>query len=169
MTEETNKSNFITVLSWILIVLSGMGLLMSIMQNIVINFMFETPMPKSFSGETGIAGFISSNLNLFILIMAVLILISLISAIGLLKRKNWARIIYTGLFGLGIIYMVATIITQWTVMNNVVEHSPKDDFGNAFYLVRIFMTIFLIGLSVLFGWLILKLNTNKIKKEFITV
>lgn len=39
---KINKTSFITVLSWILIILSGIGVLMSIIQNILINLMFDS-------------------------------------------------------------------------------------------------------------------------------
>jgi len=167
MQEQNNRTNFTTVLSWILIVFSGIGLLMAIVQNILINLMFESSIQDGITHTSkGFTGFIFSNLNIFVFILGLLILLSFISALGLLKRKNWARIIYIILFVVGIIYMISFVLLQWGLMNSIIQHAPQEDFGSIFYLTRIFITVIILGLCVLFGWLIRKLTSVKIKAEF---
>ena len=167
MQKQYNRTNFITVLSWILIVFSGIGLLMSIVQNILIHLIFESSSQDGINHiSKGFTGFIFANINVFIPILGILILLSFISALGLLKRKNWARIIYVILFLIGIIYLISIVVLQWGLMKSIVQQAPKEEFGNVFYLTHIFITVIILGLCVLFGWLIRKLTSKKVKTEF---
>ncbi len=168
--EQTQiKSNFITVLSWLLIVFNGFGLLMAVMQNIMVHIMFDRDEFKQVpNSPDGFPSFILSNFNFFILLIGLLIMYSFISSIGLLKRRNWARISYIVLFGVGIIYMTTMMVFQWILSQNFNSEfkSSNDEFETMFIIMRIFMLVFTIGMSGLFGWLIKKLLSKSIKNEF---
>lgn len=162
----SKKSIFITVLSWILIVFTGFGVFISIMQNIMVNLMFEEHNMQSSTND--FSSFMFANMNIIILLTGLLILFSFISALGLLKRKEWARKSYIGLFSFGILYFLSTMIFQWFFTNNIFGnfHSPKTEFDTMFIIIQIFTIFFTIGMCVLFAWLINRLVSYRIKEEF---
>ena len=169
MEQIQNKSIFITVLSWILIVLNGFGLLISVLQNIMINVMFDRNVFNDISNSSeDFPNFIFSYFNYIILLYGLIILYSFISSIGLLKRKNWARISYVVLFGIGALYMVTMMVYQWFFTQNIndVFNSPNNDFDKMFLMMRVFTLILTLGLTGLFSWLITKLLSKNIRDEF---
>jgi len=171
------KSKFVTILAWIFIALSGFATFISIMQNIMIFFMFRMgqmneafkdpkfaqEMPKGFQ-------FMFSNVRLFFLGFLLISVITLISSIGLLKRKNWARLIFISLMVLGILWNLGGIILQNFMMPKFTEfpNAPvAPDLEKMLLVMRIFSALMLIGFSVLFGWIIKKLISEEIREEFI--
>jgi hypothetical protein len=54
--------------------------------------------------------FMLSHVQLFMPAMLVIFAVTLVSAIGLLKRKNWARIVFIALMSLGIAYSLGMLL-----------------------------------------------------------
>jgi len=110
--EQVQRSTFVSVLAWIFIVIAGFALLISILQNIMITAMFPMEeMQKSLNAPEAqempaVARFMFSHFTLFFRAFLVVTLVTFISAIGLLKRKNWARIIFIALMALGIAWNI---------------------------------------------------------------
>ena len=170
------KSQFVTILAWISIALSGFTTFISILQNIMITFMFPMEKmneafknPKFANDAPKGFTFIFSNFRLIIFGFLLVSTITLVSSIGLLKRKNWARIIFICIMTLGILWNFVGIYFQNLMMPKFSEF-PKGpgapDFEKVFLIMRIFSVIMAIGFSVLFGWIIKKLVSEKIKEEF---
>jgi hypothetical protein len=171
MGQENKKSTFITVLAWILIVLTGFSTLITIMQNIMVQLMFDkNEFRGGLDSPDEFPDIIFANFHVFMFLMGLIIIYSFISAIGLLKRKNWARISYVGLFGFGILYMLSMVGYQYVFFdNNSMWRSPMGKIDPVFITMGIFTLIFTLGMSFLFGWLIKRLTSGKVKQEFIVV
>ena len=96
--------------------------------------------------------------------------ISFVSAIALLKRKNWARIIFIVLLSAGIIFNVVGLILQFTMLSSINEftggHTLPPEFQNMVNVMKIALAIMVIAISALFGFLIKKLCSPSIKAEF---
>src|SRR5262245_61932242 len=96
-------------------------------------------------------------------------LLTLISAIGLLKRKNWARIVFILLMGLGIAWMLLSIGIQHSILSSLPQHST-DQFDSHFQTMVLYMQIFsvimAVGFTIVFGWIIRKLTSETIRQEF---
>jgi hypothetical protein len=98
---KPQRSTFVNVLAWIFIVLGGFATFMSVLQNIMIRMMFRQEemaqtLQKTESSKQmpALANFMFSHINLFFLFFLLIAAASLISAVALLKRKNWARVVF---------------------------------------------------------------------------
>ena len=170
--EPVVKSNFVNVFAWLMIVFNGFGLLISIMQNIIFAFIFKIgefdsvfkdmgDMPKGFPT------FLFKNIRVLLPLIGLFILFAFISSIGLLKRKEWARKSFLFLLGFGILYTLAGTVFQTVFMRSMFHSTdmPSEfSFISTFFMI--FMIIFSIGFIFLFGWLIKKMSSDKIKAEF---
>ena len=174
-TKTLGKSTFVTTLAWVFIVLSGLATLMSIAQNIMIQTMFND---SDFSGAVATqspdvpaaASFMASHFKLFFASFLLLSTATLISSIGLLKRRNWARWVFIALMGLGIAWNVGGLVLQAVMFSSlpIPPVTPQDPvpFQSMFIGIMVFSAVFAIGFSVLFGWIIKRLVSQPIAAEF---
>lgn len=101
-----------------------------------------------------------------------LALTTLGSAIGLLKRRNWARLLFIVLLGLGIAWNLGGIGLYFVVDSAMPlpPDTPKD-FADSFRtmanVMLVLQVLSAIGLSLLFGWLIKRLSSPEIRREFV--
>lgn len=174
---ESQRSTFVTVLAWIFIIFAGFGIFVSVMQNIMFSQMFAMPEMQQAISQLNemqdmsfFARFIFQHFQLFLFIILALIFLFFISSIGLLKRKNWARKFFIGFISLGIIFLLIGFGLQF-VFDPISQGTPPDqippEFTRMMRMMKIFMLIFTAVLTILFGWIIKKLTSKKIKKEFI--
>lgn len=100
--------------------------------------------------------FLFSNIRFLFLGLFLFFTITFTASIGLLRRKNWARLVFIGLMALGILW-------------NVVGPEDPDfvqNFSRMFMIMRIATAVLIIGLTVLFGWIIRKLSSPAVRAEF---
>ena len=177
--DSNGKSKFVTVVAWIFIVLTGFGLFIAILQNIMITMMFPVDemqklfnQPEAAEHIPALARFMALHIRLLFLGFLFVTAVTFISSIGLLKRKNWARIFFIVIMVLGIIGNLSAIFLQGAMMPKippVPQHPGMPDFQSMFIIMRVFSAMMAIGMSVLLGWIIKKLVSKEIKREFITV
>lgn len=174
--EEQKKSTFVSVLAWIFIVLAGFATLISILQNIMISYMFPVDeMNRAFESAQAqeqiplLAKFMFSNIRFFFLSFLAIAGTTFVSAIGLLKRKNWGRMIFMLILGLGICWNIFSLVLQNLVFTSFPDFSHGDmhsQFNTMMNAMKVFSFVVAVGISYLFGWIIYKLSSHKIKKEF---
>lgn len=178
MDTNIQRSTFVTVITWIFIILSGFGALISLLQNIMIHTVFNTAQfsqvihsmpPKA----RPIYAFIFAHIQVIFLSILIVLLIIFISSIGLLKRKNWARIFFIVIMVLGIIWNLTSFVMQFFVfsfMNGQIASMPNSpdmpDMHIFMIATAIFSGLIAIGFSVLFAWIIRKLISPAIITEF---
>lgn len=170
------RSTFINVLSWIFIVIGGFSTFISILQNIMVQTIFrkeEISQAMQQAEQTEnipvFAQFMFNHFDLFFLLVLILSSTSLISAIALLKRKNWARILFIVLMSLGIGWNVIGLILQFTMFSSMPEMTGGDippEFQNMMQIMKFASVIMVVGISALFGFVIKKLCSQQIKEEF---
>ena len=170
------KSIFVTVLAWFAIVLGGFCTTISILQNVMIFVMFKGEevgkdihdakqygdMPWFFKW------FMLHPQSIFLATLA-LFSVAFISGIGLLKRKNWARLIFICMSCLGIIWNVLSLVMQSSIISTFKESSSNvhdSNFRMMAMVIQIFSVLFAIGFSLLFLWIIRMLTTERIRREF---
>jgi hypothetical protein len=181
-TESTApRSSFVTVLAWIYIALTGLGTFVLVLQNIVFNALVpfdqlhdawaraqrEMPLPAWF-------GWFFDHVRLFLAVLLAVTLVKLVSAIALLKRRNWARLVFIAIFALGILWNIGgTVLQQFMVFPIPKIPRPPDapaDFdlmmSGMMTFIRVISALFAIAFSVLFAWLIRKLLSAEIAAEF---
>jgi hypothetical protein len=171
------KSTFVNVLAWIFIVLGGFATFMSILQNIMIHTVFpkfELNQELQHADEAeqipAFAEFMFNNFDLFFMFFFLVSATSLISAIALLKRKNWARIVFIVLMSVGIVWNISGLVLQFTMFNSISELNggqvPPPEFQNIMNIMKIASVIMVVAISALFGFVIKKLCSQQIKDEF---
>lgn len=175
--DQQKKSTFVNALAWSFIVLAGFATLISILQNIMISVMFPVDeMNKAFESAQAqeqmpfFAKFMFSNIRYFFLSFLAISGTTLVSAIGLLKRKNWGRIIFMVILGLGICWNIFSLVLQnlmFTSFPDFPHGEINSQFNTMMNVMKIFSFVFAVGISYLFGWIIYKLSSFNIKKEFI--
>jgi hypothetical protein len=176
------RSGFVTGLAWTFIALAGFATLITVLQNIMLSLMLPAEeMREVIRGSEGaqpmpaFARFMFEHFRLVFASFLVLSAVTLISAIGLLKRKNWARLIFIGIMGLGIVWNLASIAMPFFLFSSfppIPDHTPAD-FRDNFDLVWKVMTAFTVamalGFTVLFGWIIKRLLSHEVRQEFLAL
>lgn len=173
------RSAFVTVLAWIFIILAGFSTLIGILQNIMIQVMFSAPDMQAAmetSRQTGdvpaTAQFMFDNMRWFFLFALIVFATTFVSSIGLLKRKNWARIFFIAIMTLGIIWNIGGFVFQLLMFSTIPDMPPNasPDMHTQFNTISIIFTvvggIMALAFSVLFGWIIKRLISPGIKQEF---
>lgn len=104
------------------------------------------------------------------IISLTILMIMFIASVGLLKRKNWARILFIIMLGIGIIRALGRILYE-ALYYKELWIGPE---GKAIFnvhglqtMIYVTTTIFGIALTILFAWIIKKLVSKGIRQEFI--
>jgi len=106
----------------------------------------------------------------FLLVSAV----TLIAAIGLLRRHEWARRLFIGLMGFAIAYQLLGLVWQWWFMGSMpgfmqASGAPADMAAMMHGFIRaiqVFSALMALGLCVLFGWILRRLCSTQVREEF---
>ena len=143
----------------------------------VLVFPFEqvaAPIPESeeFRAMPGYFRFMIRNVHWFFVLFWCLSAVMLVSAIGLLLRKNWARLIFIALVAFGIVWNLGGLGLQLYAMFDfppMPAEMPADVRGG-FETMRTIMSvvtaIMAIGFAVLLGWIIKRLISPGVRAEF---
>lgn len=175
----TPRSSFVTVLAWIFIVLSGFSTLIAIAQNVMINTMFPVDQmqvamhaAKEKQNIPPVAEFMTSHFRLFFGAFLALSAVTLVSSIALLKRMNWARVVFICLMGFGIIWNIGGLFLQQAMFSSMPSPPPnappefQSQFKSMATTMLIFSSVMAIGFSVIFAWIIKRLASPETRKEF---
>jgi hypothetical protein len=170
------KSTFVTVLAWIFIVIGGFATFIGILQNIMIHTIFpkhemSQAMEQANQSQDipAFAQFMFNNFDLLFLMVLVVSATCFISAIALLKRKNWARIVFIVLMSLGIAWNVFGLIAQFTFFSTLPDMGGENippEFETMMSIMKFATVLMVIAFSALQGYVIKKLCTQNIKDEF---
>jgi hypothetical protein len=179
---KERRSAFVTAVAWVFIVLAGFSTLISIMQNIMLSIMFSTEEFGALTREAGHAQempavfrFMFANFRYFFLGFLLVSATTLVSAIGLLMRKNWARWLFVGIMGLGIVWNLGSLAMPF-VMSSVMDQMPapapsdfQDNFRVIWNIMMFISIVICLALAVLFGWIIKRLVSQDIRTEFVAI
>jgi hypothetical protein len=166
------SSTYVTRLAWILLVAAGIALPVSIYQNVRLHTVFFAEKAAATSQLPPGASTLVRLLSHIELIYPVLMFVSaytLVSAIGLLLRKNWARRLLIAILALGIAGCAAAIaIAVALLLSGPTPSVPRRPSGQ-----HVMMTAtYLLSIPVSFWggiWLvrgIVKLTSKEIRAEF---
>ena len=176
------QSTFVTVLAWVFIVLTGFTTIITALQNVMLHVMsadfgLNNPDVSTSPGMEqmpAIARFIFIHFNLIFAAFFIISLTVFIASIGLLKRKNWARLLFIAMLSFGIIWNIGGLVLQQYMMSNLPfgPGAPQDiqrQMDIMMLITRIVSAVFALGFSLLYGWIIWKLSSLPIVSEFKTV
>jgi hypothetical protein len=175
--DRFGQSTFVTTIAWLFIVLAGFATCVFVLQNIMIDSMLSAPDTQAALAEPGgqgdlpsLAGFVIRHMRLGMLAFLALCASTLVAAIGLLIRKNWARIVFIGLMALGIVWNVGGVIVQYRVISVLFHANAPNPMRSPWETVTTIMAIFssvmALGFAGLFGWVIKRLLSPNIGREF---
>jgi hypothetical protein len=175
--EQSVRSTFVSVLAWVFIVLAGFSTFISVLQNVMINTMFSSHAMPTLTGPDAeqtpaFFRFMLGHMELFFLAFLVVSSGTLIAAVGLLRRKNWARLAFVGILALGIAWNIAGLVLQQTMFSSmpaVPSSAPPDfraEFDRMATVMQAFSIVMALGISALFVWLIKRLLSKATRAEF---
>lgn len=170
------KSVFVTVLAWIFIVFSALGLLILCLDAMVFWAMpLDKMMEQGAQSGAGQASPIAPAMFItlfrwFMLFMLLFEAWVLASSVGLLLRKNWARISFIVFIIIGLIWNALYLIVEVLAAIGIHFFQPANtppafqSFMQGFMVGFMILTI---GFMVLFGWILRKLMSANIRREFV--
>ena len=174
------QSGFVTTVAWIFIVLAGFATFISLLQNVMLAFMPHDVFNQALQDTTftrampSAPRFMFAHFHAMIVAFFVICAATLLSAIGLLRRRNWARLVFIGLLAFGVVYNIVGLVFQQAMVSSFNAPFAADSaFGAAGHqfqqmllAMRVVMVVFELGFAALFVWIIVKLVSPPIRAEF---
>ena len=173
MSVGEKRSEFVTVIAWIFIILTGFSTVVLLFQSIVFETMFPGEMGRSMTQNMGNAPpfsrFMFGNMNVLLLAVLLISVFALITSIALLKRKNWARLLFILFLILGVLWNVAALVLQFSIFSDMTAfHNANvpQQLTSVMTAMRWMASLIGITFAVLFLWMIKKLTSRDVKEEF---
>lgn len=179
MSAVKQRSTFVTVVAWIFIALSGFGALVGILQNIMLQTVLRSeefgqamqaaPLQP---GLPPFATFMFEHFQWFFLAALLANVVMLVVSIGLLKRRNWARLCFIGLMILSMLWQLVGLAIQASVFSFVhdqftaAQAQGAPDMTLFFVVMAVVCVVFALAFGALFGWIAWKLASKPIALEF---
>ena len=177
---QPSRSTFVTVVAWVFICLSALGTLITLLQNLLLAFVFPlADMQQAMNDPHGppmppIAQFMFGHLQLFVGAMLVISALLLAASIGLLRRRDWARKLFIAFMALGIVYNIAGLAFQFAFYADMAPmqippNAPPDiaaSVGAMMTVMKIVSAAMALTFCVLFGWIIKRLVSEQVRQEF---
>jgi hypothetical protein len=162
--EPMQRTVFVTIISWFLIIISGAGIFIWGFSTIFaysnrkyIGFNMVPELCGSPGHITAFEQWFASNIYLLPPLLFMLSILSLVAAICLLKRKYWARIYFISLISLTIFITVCS----WALIYYIAFFYPSE----IIYKVSLSFAKNLPFLLLL-SYVLFKLNSSAIRQEF---
>lgn len=170
------RSSFVTVLAWLLIVPSVLGVLISTLQNVMIATvmpMDQMTLPSGPEAEQlpAFVTFVFGHIRALFVVFWLMTVVSLASGIGLLKRREWARLAVMALLALSILWNLGGLYLQHSLMSSMTATADapqdfRDQFDSMASTVWMVSLAMALGFSAVSAWLIWRLGSAPIKAEF---
>jgi hypothetical protein len=179
-TQAPGRSTFVTVVAWTFIAIAGFASFIAVLQALMFVFVFPADQfptaesPKGLEEMPAFFRFMFQHIKWFFVFFWTLSVVTLVCAIGLLRRKNWARLAFVALMAIGIVWNLSGIWLQEQMMSSFPKPPVQDaraaefqaGFETMMTIMRFAMAAFAIAISVLFAWIIKRLVSRSIKAEF---
>lgn len=171
------RSVFVDIVSWIFIILTGLGILVGILQNIMVHTVFPMfEQHANYPTDTPpVTAFMFDFMPWFFAFMLAVNVFLFVTSINLYRRRNWARLVFIVIMLLGVLWNLGGLAFQFYFIGELEQQAMStqhnDQFADVFTgmmnFMRWFTILFTVGLSLLFGWIAWKLHTPKIRQEFL--
>jgi hypothetical protein len=164
-------SRFVTVVAWTAIILSGLGTLISILW--VRTVLFSPAFDGSLQAQPQpFPPMVMHHFQLYFVLFALVSMSILVSAIALLKRRNWARLCFAALMLLATAWQLVSLGVELAALPSTrpqldeLEKMGGGDAGQALILSGVILVVFFLGMSALFGWIAKRLLSAPVAAEF---
>jgi hypothetical protein len=172
------RSAFVTAVAWIFIALGGFTTFISIVQNILINTVF--PLDRIGAARHSAPDlppwfdFAFDHIRTLFFIPLIVCSTTLVAAIGLLQRRNWARRLFVGLLAIAVAWNLAGLVLQQLILSSMMTFpqraAPPPELEATMHGMmigmRVFSALVAIAFSVLYAWMIRRLTSPAIVAEF---
>lgn len=170
----TTRSGFVTAIAWIFIAFAGMGTAVSFLQSVMFAlFLSNEDLPKLAPKGPGVppmAEFMFQYGHWFFVGFLLLSVLGLASGIGLLRRKNWARLVVIALLAFGVVWNLGGTAAGFFFIRDFMppEAPPefKENFDLLFKVMMAFNFAIALAFAGLFAWIIRRLMSPAIRREF---
>ena len=176
------RSSFVTSLAWSFIILAAFGALIGLLQNIMFNVMLGTMDIEVVIKDASAAGVmpefmavIFRHMRVLLAVTLALSLLTFFAAIALLKRRNWARIVFIVMMWLGVAGNLGGLWLQYLMLKStpMQEMMKSLNVGGAAMSMdgliqgaMWFSALIAVIFAALFAWVAVRLSSSDIKKEF---
>ncbi|MBT9525620.1 MAG: hypothetical protein IV105_10210 [Rhizobacter sp.] len=169
-----SRSLFVTATAWLFILLGVVASLSALVQNA----MLASLLPALSSSSPTVSGLMGLMLDYMPWVVGtglVMSLATLASAIGLLLRLDWARRTFIGLLVVAIVANLLGLWLQQEMMQSVVSRTlgsvalPPQAlgvFGGFVTAARVMAVVVTLGACGLLGWIIRRLMSAGVRREF---
>lgn len=169
-----SRSLFVTATAWLFILLGVVASLSALVQNA----MLASLLPALSSSSPTVSGLMGLMLDYMPWVVGtglVMSLATLASAIGLLLRLDWARRAFIGLLVVAIVANLLGLWLQQEMMQSVVSRTlgsvalPPQAlgvFGGFVTAARVMAVVVTLGSCGLLGWIIRRLMSAGVRREF---
>ena len=113
---QSQQSIFVTVLSWVLIIITGGMAFIAGLQNIMLHTVFPEEMfqqteksAEAMANAPWYAELLFNHFQMIAFLGFLILCLACIASIALLKRRNWGRYFIIGMLGLGIAWNIASL------------------------------------------------------------
>jgi hypothetical protein len=159
------RSSFVSVLAWLVMILSGYSTLKALWVNIMINTMYPPGLldaAEESQDSSSVAAFMGSHIRLYFGAYLVISAVTLASSIGLLKRRNWARVMLICLMTFFIVFNIGSVASHLPELSAAFQEPAE--YPNAPMII--FSSVMNVGSSVLCAWIIKRLASGTVRSEF---
>ncbi len=166
-----------TAIGWIFIALGAYGVVSTlfgiVMNNALMHAASMERLLSEIKGNSFGARYMQFVLGGHPLFQAFSFLVSaagLVAAIGLLKRRNWARLLFIGYLIFAICGMIVMVIVGFSLASNI--QSPagptyQSQFTFFMLIAMVFGSVIILAFLILYLWIIKKLTSTAIRAEFV--
>lgn len=176
-TEEkisATRSTFVTVVGWVFIAFAGFATTITVLQNVMLFMLFpldelrrNPPDDAAFTDLPAWSRFLMTHMELWFLFCFAVSAITLIAAIGLVRRWNWARLLFVGVLLFGVVWNLVTPFLIPAMMPAEELARVDNDFRNMFLAMQVMTGLMAVGMAVLFGWIAWRLCSPTVRAEFV--
>lgn len=167
----------VTLLAWVTIIPAAFGVLVSLMQNILFAaFMSPDQLEQLFAmlppGMESLPRVSYDMLRVVLLAFLALSILFLATGIGLLKRRNWARVVFVASVALGTLYGLVSyfLLDSAADLSMLIPPAGPDgsrvDVAPIMAMMRAATTVLTVVITALNVWLVWWLLSPAIRREF---
>jgi hypothetical protein len=164
---RSGAATFVTVLGWVLIVFTGLGVLATLLETIVFTILLAMPAASAPLADR-LPSHLSFPLKTVLGLLVGLSVLVFASAVAFLNRRGWARRTFVTLFALAIAVNAAALVL---LAAGGSRPAPLDlglgeRVAPVARLLAVPTGVAAVGLCLLFGWLIKRLTSAAVRAEF---
>lgn len=175
------RSTFVNVVGWIFLAFSAFGFLIGVLQNIMLHTVFPQDAFTQIASHPqhpelpAISKWMIRNMALVFAFVPAVGLVQLVAAIGLLRRRNWARLLFIALMVLGIVSTLGGSVFQGVMMIQMHEEfsvmqaarpGEMPDLGWFMVGMWVFSLVMALAFVALYAWIIKRLLSPAVVAEF---